>query len=85
MNFRQKLFSNMFLRNMLASFGGRSAYTKDPGSFVRYFQYKIGPYQSDQYLYFPEDPYAPAFGMPESKRIRSPYLYTSPNWSKPFI
>lgn len=58
MNLKQKLFSNMFLRNMLASFGSRSAYTKDPGSFVRYFQYKIGPYQSDRYLYFPQEPYA---------------------------
>jgi len=58
MNLKQKLFSNMFLRNMLASFGSRSAYTKDPGSFVRYFQYKIGSYQSDQYLYFPKEPYA---------------------------
>jgi len=58
MNLKQKLFSNMFLRNMLASFGNRSAYTKDPGSFVAYFQYKIGPYQSDQYLYFPKEPYA---------------------------
>jgi hypothetical protein len=58
MNLKQKLFSNMFLRNMLASLGSRSAYTKDPGSFVRYFQYKIGPYQSDQYLYFPKEPYA---------------------------
>jgi len=43
---------------MLASFGNRSAYSKDPGSFVAYFQYKIGPYQSDQYLYFPKEPYA---------------------------
>ena len=58
MNLKQKLFSNMFLRNMLASFGNRSAYSKDPGSFVPYFQYKIGPYQSDQYLYFPKEPYA---------------------------
>jgi len=57
MSLKQKLFSNMILRNMLASFGNRSAYSKNPGSFVPYFQYKIGPYQSDQYLYFPKEPY----------------------------
>jgi hypothetical protein len=34
----------MILRNMLAS--------------VPYFQYKIGPYQPDQYLYFPKEPFA---------------------------
>lgn len=44
MNLKQKLFSNMILRNMLAS--------------VPYFQYKIGPYQPDQYLYFPKEPFA---------------------------
>jgi hypothetical protein len=43
---------------MLASFGNRSAYDKTPGSFVPYFQYKIGPYQTDQYLYFPKEPFA---------------------------
>jgi hypothetical protein len=43
---------------MLASFGNRSAYSKAPGSFVPYFQYKIGPYQPDQYLYFPKEPFA---------------------------
>ncbi len=58
MNFKQKLFSNMFLRNMLASFGNRSSYSHKPGSFEPYFQYKIGGYQSDQYLYFPKEPFA---------------------------
>jgi len=43
---------------MLASFGNRSAYDKTPGSFTPYFQYKIGPYQPDQYLYFPKEPFA---------------------------
>jgi len=57
MNFKQKLFSNIVLRNMLASFGNRSAYDKTAGSFVPYFQYKIGPYQPGQYLYFPELPF----------------------------
>lgn len=43
---------------MFATFGSRSAYSKTPGSFVPYFQYKVGPYQSDQYLYFPKEPFA---------------------------
>lgn len=58
MGLKQRLFSNMFFRNMLADFGERSAYSKTPGGFVPYFQYKIGNYQSDYYLYFPKEPYA---------------------------
>lgn len=41
---------------MLADIVGRSAYTKTPGAFIPYFQYKIGAYQPDQYLYFPKEP-----------------------------
>ncbi len=48
----------MILRNILASFGNRSAYSKYAGSFIPYFQYKIGDYHSDQYLYFPKEPFA---------------------------
>jgi len=58
MNLKQKLFSNIVLRTMFGSFGSRSGYSKEPGSFVPYFQYKIGPYQPDQYLYFPKEPFA---------------------------
>jgi hypothetical protein len=58
MNFKQKLFSNMFVRNMLADFGERSAYSKTPGDFTAYFQYKVEPYQQDYYLYFPKEPFA---------------------------
>lgn len=54
---KQKLFSNMFLRNMLADFGNRSAYSHLPGSFIPYFKYKIGTYQPDHFLYFPKEPY----------------------------
>ena len=54
---KQRLFSNMFLRNMLADFGNRSAYSKTTGTFIPYFQYKIGAYQPDYYLYFPKEPY----------------------------
>jgi hypothetical protein len=42
---------------MLADFGNRSAYSKIPGTFIPYFQYRIGDYQSDYYLYFPKEPY----------------------------
>jgi hypothetical protein len=58
MDWKQKLFSNMFFRNVLADFGERSAYTKTPGNFIPYFQYKVGPYQSDEYLYFPKEPFS---------------------------
>ena len=57
MAWKQRLFSNMFLRNMWADFMSRS-FSSTTGSFTPYFQYKIGPYQSDFYLYFPKEPFA---------------------------
>jgi hypothetical protein len=54
---RQTLFTNMFLRNMLADFGNRSADCKIPGNFTLYFQYRIGNYQPEFYLYFPKEPF----------------------------
>lgn len=57
-NFRNWLSSNMLFRNILADFGSRSAYTGEPGGFIPYFQYRIGPYQRDFYLYFPKEPFA---------------------------
>lgn len=57
MRLKQKLFSNMFLRNMLADFGGRTAYSRASGNFTPYFQYKIGDFQQDYYLYFPKEPF----------------------------
>src|SRR3990170_1006390 len=47
---KQRLFTNMFLRNMLADFGNRSAYSRLPGSFIPYFQYKV--YDIITYLEF---------------------------------
>lgn len=57
MDLKKRLFSNMFWRNMLADFGGRSGYSKAPGNFTPYFLYKIGKYQPDEYLYFPQEPF----------------------------
>jgi hypothetical protein len=58
MGLKQRLFSNMFLRNMLTDFGERSTYSDVPGNFTPYFQYKIGQYEKDYYLYFPKEPFA---------------------------
>ena len=58
MTLKQKLFSNMFLRNMLSDIFGRSAGSTEPGGFIPYFLYKVGKYQPDHYLYFPREPYA---------------------------
>ncbi|MBN8852397.1 MAG: hypothetical protein BGO55_01460 [Sphingobacteriales bacterium 50-39] len=57
MKWKQILFSNMFWRNMLADFGGRSGYDRTPGNFTPYFRYKIGVYEPDEYLYFPKEPF----------------------------
>ncbi|WP_217601991.1 hypothetical protein [Chitinophaga sp. GbtcB8] len=53
----KRIFSNMFLRNMLRDFGFRTSSSNNHGRFTPYFQYKIGSYQEDYYLYFPEEPY----------------------------
>jgi hypothetical protein len=58
MDVKKRLFSNMFFRNMISDLFGRSADQRKPGGFTPYFQYKIGPYQSDYYLYFPKEPFA---------------------------
>lgn len=56
---KQRLFSKMFFRNMKADLFGRSAYSKEPGSFTPFFQYKIAPNNPrDYHLYFPCEPYA---------------------------
>ena len=47
----------MFLRNMWADFVSRS-FASTTGTFTPYFQYRIGPYQPDFYLYFPREPFA---------------------------
>lgn len=57
MGWINKWRSNMVLRNMAADIFGRSAYSRTPGNFVPYFQYKIGDYRPDHYLYFPKEPY----------------------------
>ncbi len=57
MAWKQKLFSNMFFRNMWADFMSRS-FSSSTGNITPYFQYKIGPYQPDYYLYFPKEPFA---------------------------
>src|SRR5690349_1871645 len=59
MDFKRRLNSNMFLRNMMADLFGRSAYSNKPGSFIPFFRYKIGHNQPEDYhLYFPSEPYA---------------------------
>ncbi|HEU4633594.1 MAG TPA: hypothetical protein VFS22_06400 [Flavisolibacter sp.] len=47
----------MFLRNMLADVCNRSVHTNIPGNFTSYFQYRIGHYRPDYYLYFPKEPF----------------------------
>lgn len=48
--------SNMFLRNMLTDLGNRSEIATPSEKFTPYFQYKIGKYLPDYYLYFPKEP-----------------------------
>jgi hypothetical protein len=57
MSIRSRLFTFTFFRSMLTSFGNRTPYSAKSREFTPYFQYKIGPYQSDYYLYFAKQPY----------------------------
>lgn len=57
MGIKNKLFSKPLLRNIIDSFGGRSGYSRGDKTFVPYFQYKIGDYQSDYFLYFDKQPH----------------------------
>lgn len=56
MTLKQRLFTNLFMRNMLADFGSRSVYSLSDKNFITYFEYKIGAYQTDYYLYFSRQP-----------------------------
>lgn len=56
MSWKETLFSNMFLRNMLADFGSRSAISSDNDNFIAYFRYVIGRYQPGYILCFPRKP-----------------------------
>ncbi|OQP43624.1 hypothetical protein A4H97_33795 [Niastella yeongjuensis] len=57
MSVKERLFSNMFIRNMISDLFGRSGNYQTPGIFSPYFQYKIGSYQSDHFLYFQKEPF----------------------------
>ncbi|MCD2424349.1 hypothetical protein LQ567_16335 [Niabella pedocola] len=58
MKIKQWLYSKIFVRNMLATFGYRSAYSNTSGGFTPYFSYRLGNYQNDFYLYFQKEPFA---------------------------
>jgi hypothetical protein len=57
MSIRKKLFNFIFFRSMLTTFGNRSPYYARSKDFTAYFQYKVGSYQSDYYLYFTTQPF----------------------------
>ncbi len=58
MDWRQKIYSNIFIRNVLASLGAGPKYSVEGIYFTSYFQYKIGPYNNDHFLYFQKKPFA---------------------------
>jgi hypothetical protein len=53
----EKLFNGLFVRFLLSGFGFRSPYHQKKWEITPYFQYKIGPYQADYYLYFRRPPF----------------------------
>jgi hypothetical protein len=55
MDLKQRLLSNMFSRNVLTDLGLRSS-IPFPKNEKPFFQYRIGKYQQDYYLYFPKEP-----------------------------
>jgi len=57
MKWKNRLLTNFFLRNAMADIWGRSEYSGTRGNFTPYFQYRIGTFQKDEYLYFSKEPY----------------------------
>lgn len=57
MDVRDWLYNNIFFRNVISDLFGRSGNYKTPGTFIPYFQYKIGNYRSDHLLYFHSEPF----------------------------
>ena len=57
MSIRNRLFKFIFFRSLFTIFGNRTSYSAKTKDFAAYFQYKIGAYQPDLYLYFPKQPY----------------------------
>ena len=55
MTWKEKLRSNLLLRNMISDVIGYSPSTAKK-TFIPYFQYKISVYQRDYYLYFTTPP-----------------------------
>jgi hypothetical protein len=55
MGLKQRLLSNMFSRNVLTDLGLRLSIST-PKNDKPFFQYRIGKYQQDYYLYFPKEP-----------------------------
>jgi len=53
----EKFFNKLFIRFLLSDFGFRSPYHQKKWEIIPYFQYKIGPYKSDYYLYFRRPPF----------------------------
>ena len=55
MSWKEKLQSNLLLGNMLSALIGFPA-SAAKNNFIPYFQYKIGVYEQDHYLYFTSPP-----------------------------
>ncbi|GAC1416476.1 MAG: hypothetical protein NVS1B13_02220 [Flavisolibacter sp.] len=55
MKLKERLFSNTFSRNIFTDLGFRSN-DSIPKNENLFFQYRIGKYQQDYYLYFPKEP-----------------------------
>lgn len=55
MDLKQRLLSNMFSRNILTDLGLRPSIPISIND-KPFFQYRIGKYQQDYYLYFPKEP-----------------------------
>jgi hypothetical protein len=55
MDLKQRLLSNIFLRNVLTALSLRSS-IPTPKIGKPFFQYRIGKYRQNYYLYFPKEP-----------------------------
>lgn len=61
MSIFKKLYDQPFIRFLVNAFGLESFIRKPDRNFIAYFQYKIGSYKPDYFLYFPGPPYNNAY------------------------
>jgi hypothetical protein len=71
----KKMYDPIFVRFLLALFGMNGPLRKHRRDFTPYFQFKIGSYTADYYLYFPRAPYYNVYMIELIRKFSEYYAY----------